>query len=103
MGHLAGGQQGAPRIAIRAFWNNIPRRCNSLVNHLRELHVSAVLIEGHDEALVFNAGNGGVVSMLACKNLLSAILILAADVCVFGSVEPEQRHHHLAVIWILPQ
>ena len=60
----------------------------------------AVLIEGHDEALVFNTGNGGVVSMLACKNLLSAILILAADVCVFGSVEPEQRHHHLACITV---
>ena len=45
MGHLAGGQQGAPRIAIRAFWNNIPRRCNSLVNHLRELHVSETKIQ----------------------------------------------------------
>ena len=56
----------------------------------------AVLIEGHDEALVLDAGNRGVVAVLAGKNLFSAILLLPPDVRVFRPVEPEKRHHHLA-------
>ena len=31
----------------------------------------AVLVEGHDKALVLDASNGGVVSVLACKHLIT--------------------------------
>ena len=65
--------------------------------HILEMlrYAPAVLVEGHDEALVLDAGNGGVVAVLAGKNLLSTIFFLPTDVRVFGPVEPEQRHHHL--------
>ena len=59
-------------------------------------YAPAVLVEGHDEALVLNAGNRGVVAVLAGENLLSAIFLLATDVRVLRSVEPEQGHHHLS-------
>ena len=59
-------------------------------------YAPAVLVEGHDEALVLNAGDGGVVAVLAGENLLSAIFLLATDVRVLRSVEPEQGHHHLS-------
>ena len=123
-GHLTRGEQVAPWVAIRSFRNNVPRWDNPFVHHLWELHVSerkkelikemagfkerndllrveshcwpAVLIEGHDEALVLNAGNRGVVAVFARKNLFWAVLLLATDVSVFRPVEPEQRHHHLA-------
>ena len=49
----------------------------------------AVLIEGHDEALVLDAGDGGVVAVLARENLLSTIFLLATDVRVLRPVEPE--------------
>ena len=58
-------------------------------------YAPAVLVEGHDEALVLNAGNRGVVAVLAGKNLLNAIFLLPTDVRVFRPVKPEQRHHHL--------
>ena len=66
--------------------------------HILEMLRSApaVLVEGHDEALVLNAGNRGVVAVLAGKNLFSAVFLLPPDVRVFRPVEPEQRHHHLA-------
>ena len=65
--------------------------------HILEMlrYAPAVFIEGHDEALVLDAGNGGVVSVLARKNFLHTILLLTTDVRVLRSVEPEQRHHHL--------
>ena len=59
-------------------------------------YAPAVLVEGHDEALVLDAGNGGVVAVLAGENLLSAIVLLATDVRVLRPVEPEQGHHHLS-------
>ena len=65
--------------------------------HILEMlrYEPAVLVEGHDEALVLDAGNGGVVAVLARKNLFDTILLLPTDVRVFRPVEPEQRHHHL--------
>ena len=66
--------------------------------HILEMlrYAPAVLVEGHDEALVLDAGNGGVVAVLARENLLSAIFLLATDVRVLRPVEPEQGHHHLS-------
>ena len=66
--------------------------------HILEMLRSApaVLVEGHDEALVLDAGNGGVVAVLASEDLLSAIFLLATDVRVLRPVEPEQGHHHLS-------
>ena len=66
--------------------------------HILEMlrYAPAILVEGHDEALVLDAGNGRVVAVLACENLLSAIFLLATDVRVFRPVEPEQGHHHLS-------
>ena len=58
--------------------------------------IPAVLVEGHDEALVLDAGNRGVVAVLAREDLLSAIFLLATDVRVLRPVEPEQGHHHLS-------
>jgi len=59
----------------------------------------AILIEGHDEALVLDAGDGGVVPVLAGKHLHAcsgAVLLLPPDVGVLGPVEPEEGHHHLS-------
>ena len=66
--------------------------------HILEMlrYAPAVLVEGHDEALVLNAGNRGVVAVLAGENLLSAIFLLATNVRVLRPVEPEQGHHHLS-------
>ena len=68
--------------------------------HILEMlrYAPAVFIEGHDEALVLDAGNRGVVAVLACEDLLSAIFLLATDVRVLRPVEPEERHHHLPVL-----
>ena len=63
----------------------------------------AVLVEGHHEALVLNAGHRGEVPVFAGEHLVPAVVRLPADVCVLRSVEPEQRHHHLAVLRALPQ
>ena len=56
----------------------------------------AVLVEGHHEALVLNAGHRGEVPVFAGEHLVPAVVRLPADVCVLRTVEPEQRHHHLA-------
>lgn len=59
-------------------------------------HAPAILVEGHDEALVLDAGHGGVVPVLAGKDLLGEVALLPADVCVLGPVVPEEGHHHFA-------
>ena len=63
----------------------------------------AVLVERHHEALVLDAGHGGEVPVLAGEHLVLGVLGLAADVRVLRPVEPEERHHHLAVLGALPQ
>ena len=55
----------------------------------------AVFIKGHDEAFVFNAGDGGVVPVLAGEHLVTAVLGLPPNVRVLRPIEPQQRHHHL--------
>ena len=56
----------------------------------------AVLVKGHDEALVLYAGHAGVVPVLAGEHLLLAVPGLPPDVGVLRPVEPQQGHHHLA-------
>ena len=50
----------------------------------------AVLVKGHDEALVLDAGHAGVVPVLAGEHLLLAVLGLLPDVGELRPVEPQQ-------------
>ncbi len=56
----------------------------------------AVLVNSHDVALVLYAGDGGVVPVPGGEDLLRQVLHLPPNVRVLRSVEPQQRHHHLA-------
>ena len=49
----------------------------------------AILIEGHDEALVLDAGHRGEVPVLAGEHLVTAVPSLSANVCVLRPVEPQ--------------
>lgn len=55
----------------------------------------AVLIVGEHIALVLDAGNAVDVAVARGEHLIGAVLRLAAPLCVFRPVVPQQGHHHL--------
>ena len=65
--------------------------------------VPAILVEGKYVALVLDAGNTAHIAVFGGENLVVEIRRTPSGFCVFGPVVPEERHHHLAVVSVLPQ
>ena len=68
-----------------------------------EWDAPAVLVEGKDVALVLDAGDAADIAVFGGKDLVIEIGRTPSGFRVLGPVVPEEGHHHLAVVGVLPQ
>ena len=67
------------------------------------IYKPAVLVERKDVAFVLDAGDTADVAMSRRKNVVVQVGSATSAVRVLGSVVPQERHHHLAIVVVLPK